>query len=265
VTWNSRLSILALVTALGAAHAGTGARTLLIDLTHPFDESTVYWPTAKPFKLQSVHHGETPGGWWYEANDFSAAEHGGTHVDAPCHFAAGKSTVDAIPPSRLVGPAAVIDVRAQCARDADYRVTVDDILAHEKRYGRLPDSCIVLAFTGWGARWPDRKRYLGDDRPGETSSLHFPGYSQAAAEFLVRERLVDAVGIDTASIDHGPSRDFIAHRVFGAADIPGLENVAALDKLPPRGATVWALPMKIRGGSGGPARIVASIPEGGTE
>jgi len=250
----------ALLAMLLAAPAGAAER--IVDLTHPFDSTTVYWPTAKGFTLERVAHGPTSGGWWYEANNFCAAEHGGTHVDAPCHFAAGKSTVDAIPASRLVGPVCVLDVRARCAQDADYRVTVQDIRDHEAQHGRLPDSCIVVAWTGWSARWPDRKRYLGDDRPGVTTDLHFPGFSRQAAEFLVRERRVDAVGLDTASLDHGPSRDFIAHRILNGADIPGIENLAHLERLPARGATLVALPMKIRGGSGGPARVVAILPAG---
>lgn len=258
-----RFAPLAVAMLVAGAAAETGRQTRILDLTHPFDSKTLYWPTSKPFALESLHKGDTPGGYWYEANQFCAAEHGGTHVDAPCHFAAGGATVDAIPLARLTGPAAVLDVRRACNADADYRVQVQDILDHEKRYGPLPDSCIVLALTGWGARWPDRKRTFGDDRPGETSNLHFPGFSAEAARFLVAERRVDAVGLDTPSLDHGPSRDFIAHRIFAAAGIPGLENVAALDQVPPRGATVMAMPMKIAGGSGAPARILAFVPEGG--
>ena len=95
---------------------------------------------------------------------------------------------------------------------------------------------------------------------GEVDQLHFPGYSQQAAEFLVREREIDAVGIDTASLDHGPSKDFIAHRILSEANKPGLENIANLNQLPPKGATLIALPMKIRGGSGGPVRVIALLP-----
>ncbi len=252
-----RAALLALALA---AFAATGRAQERVDLTYPFDAQTIYWPTATPFKLESVAHGPSAGGFWYEANQFCAAEHGGTHVDAPCHFAAGKQTLDAIPLERLIGPAAVIDVSAACAADSDYRVRVDDILDHEKRHGRLPAGSMVLFRTGWGERWPDRKRYLGDDRPGVTTDLHFPGLSAEAAAFLVQQRDVKAVGLDTASLDPGPSRDFIAHQILNGADIPGLENVANLEQLPPRGATLYAIPMKIRGGSGGPARIFAIVP-----
>ncbi len=244
-----------------SARASLAADPAVVDLTHPFDTQTIYWPTAQPFQLQPVAHGRSAGGFWYEANQFCAAEHGGTHVDAPCHFAEGRLTVDAIALDRLIGPAAVIDVRDACAADPDYRVQVRDIEANEARHGRLPDGAIVLFHTGWGERWPDRKRYLGDDRPGVTTALHFPGISEEAARFLV-QRSVRAVGLDTASLDHGPSRDFIAHQILNGADIPGLENVAHLERLPARGATVFAIPMPIRGGSGAPARIFAFLPPG---
>ncbi len=232
----------------------------IVDLSHAFDDKTIYWPTAQRFELDVVAHGKTDSGFWYEANQFCAAEHGGTHIDAPCHFAEGRNTVDRIPLEQLIGPAAVIDVREACAQAADYRIQVRDITRHEELHGPLPRGAIVLFWTGWGERWPDPKRYLGDDRPGVTSDLHFPGISAEAARFLVNERDVDAVGLDTASLDHGPSTDFIAHQILNGANIPGLENVAHLDRLPPRGATVYAIPIKIGGGSGAPARIFAVLP-----
>ena len=155
---------------------------------------------------------------------------------------------------------APIDVRAACAKDPDYRLSPEDLRAWEKRNGPIPEGAIVLMRSGWGERWPDRKRYFGAERAGETGSYHFPGFSREAAEFLVRERKIDAVGLDTPSLDHGPSRDFAAHRVFAEANVPGLENVASLDRLPSVGATIIALPIKIGGGTGGPARIVAILP-----
>jgi kynurenine formamidase len=115
-------------------------------------------------------------------------------------------------------------------------------------------------YSGWGRHWPDKARYLGTETPGDPKTLHFPGFSKEAAEFLVKERAIDGVGIDTPSIDHGPSRDFIVHQVLNGADRYALENVANLDRLPPKGATLLALPMKIKGGSGGPVRIIAVLP-----
>lgn len=232
----------------------------IVDLTYAFGEETIYWPTNRPFRWEKTDWGTTEGGYWYASANYSASEHGGTHIDAPIHFGQGRSTVDQIPVERLVGPAIVIDVRAQCAADPDYELTVEDLLAWERRHGRIQDGTLVLMFSGWGTRWPDKKRYLGSETPDASGTLHFPGFSRATAEFLVSQRVVRGVGIDTASIDPGRSRDFPAHRVLNGADVYALENVAALDRLPPRGAVVTALPVKIKGGTGGPVRIIATIP-----
>jgi kynurenine formamidase len=232
----------------------------IIDLTYPFDEHTIYWPTAKPFQLEVVSAAKTTDGYWYAANNICLAEHGGTHMDAPIHFAEGKRAADQVPVQQLIGPATVIDVRTQVAKDADYRVTVADLEAWEKQHGRIPQGAIVLMLSGWGTRWPDKKKYLGTDQPGDVANLHFPGFSREAAEFLVSQREIDAIGVDTPSIDYGQSKDFIVHQIINGADKPGLENVANLDKLPPTGATLIALPMKIAKGSGGPARIIAILP-----
>lgn len=256
------LAALLLLSALGAcASAGVplhGHR--MVDLTHPFGASTLYWPTATSgFVLDPQSHGVTPGGWFYSANAFHAPEHGGTHLDAPIHFAERGQTADAVPLERLVAPAVVIDVRDQAAADPDYRLTAADVLAWERRHGRIAPGTIVLLHTGWGRFWPDRRRYFGDDTPGDASNLHFPSYGEEAAHLLVRERRVAALGVDAASIDHGPSKDFLVHRVAAEADVPGLENLANLDRLPPVGALVVALPMKIENGSGGPLRAIALV------
>jgi Predicted metal-dependent hydrolase len=137
---------------------------------------------------------------------------------------------------------------------------MEDVRSWEKQHGSIPSGAIVLLRTGWGKRWPDRKQYLGDDTPGDASKLHFPSYGKDSAEYLVNQRHVGALGLDTASIDHGPSKDFLVHRIASAAGVPGLENLANLDQLPTVGAWVIALPMKIAGGSGGPLRVVALLP-----
>jgi len=236
------------------------AHTRMVDLTHPFDEKTPYWPTATTgFELKTVSKGKTPGGWFYSAYSFCAPEHGGTHLDAPVHFAEAGKTADQVPLSQLVAPGVVIDVSARTAGDPDYRLTVADVRAWEGAHGALPAGAIVLLRTGWSARWPDRKRYLGDDTPGDASHLHFPSYGKEAAELLVRERKVAALGVDTASIDHGASADFAVHQVAAAANVPGLENLDRLDELPATGAWIVALPMKIGGGSGGPLRVIALL------
>jgi len=233
----------------------------LVDLTHAFDARTLYWPTAASgFELKEVHRGKTPAGFYYSAYSLCAPEHGGTHLDAPVHFAEGGRGAEAIPLEQLVAPAVVVDVSAAAAEDPDYRLTPEDVERWEARHGPVPAGAIVLLRTGWSARWPDRRRYLGDDTPGDASKLRFPSYGGPAAELLVRERRVAALGVDTASIDHGPSRDFAVHQVAAAAGVPGLENLARLEELPPVGAWLIALPMKIAGGSGGPLRAVALVP-----
>lgn len=240
----------------------TGGAGEWVDLTHSFAEEAIYWPTARPFELEEVSYGETEGGYFYAAYAFSAAEHGGTHLDAPIHFYRDRMTVEEVGLDRLIGPAAVVDVADSAAANPDYRVRRADLEAWEARHGRLEDGTILLLRTGWSERWPDPERYLGTARrgPEAVSELHFPGLHPDAARWLVESRSVAAVGIDTPSIDHGPSSDFLAHRVLYEANVPGFENVARLDALPPRGSYVVALPMKIDGGSGAPLRIVGFVP-----
>ena len=234
----------------------------LVDLTHSLNAQTLYWPTSpSTFKLDRLSYGRTEGGWFYSANAFSAPEHGGTHLDAPIHFAEGRQTSDKIPLESLIGPAVVINISAKAAANSDYRLTREDVLAFERRHGRIRPGTIVLLRTDWSRRWPDRKRYFGDDTPNETSRLHFPSFSEGAARLLVEDRKAKALGVDVASIDYGQSKDFIVHRIAAERNVPGLENLTNLDQLPPTGASVIALPIKIEGGSGGPARVIALVPK----
>jgi kynurenine formamidase len=236
----------------------------VVDLSHPYDTDTIYWPTEEGFVLEKEFEGITEKGYFYSANKFRSAEHGGTHVDAPVHFHRGGATVDALALDRLIGPAVVVDVSAAASRDRDYQITRADFARWERKHGRIPSGAIVLLRTGFGRFWPDRKRYLGTDQrgPEAVAGLHFPGLHVDAARWLVSARHVHAVGLDTASIDHGQSTRFETHVALFERGVPAFENVANLDALPPRGFTVVALPMKIRGGSGGPLRIVAILPPG---
>ncbi|MGD9906467.1 MAG: cyclase family protein [Vicinamibacterales bacterium] len=234
----------------------------LVDLSHPYDRSTVFWPTADTFRLDVVADGDTPGGYYYAANNFFSSEHGGTHLDAPVHFARGAQTVDQVPLDRLIGEAYVVDVTAAAAADADYQVTIADLERAEAAHGPIPPTAILLLRTGFSTRWPDAARYLGTAERGDAAArqLHFPGLHPEAARWLVANRPVKAVGIDTASIDYGQSSLFESHRALYAQNIPGFENLTGLDRLPARGATLIALPMKIGGGSGAPLRAVAILP-----
>ena len=233
-----------------------------VDLSHDFSRETVYWPTARPFALEVVSAERTAAGFYYAANDFATSEHGGTHLDAPIHFAEGRQTTDQIPLERLIGPAVVVDVSARAEADADYRLDVAALEEWERAHGRIPDETIVLVRTGWSSRWPDKARYLGTTKTGTegVAELHFPGIDSSAARWLAVERRVRAVGIDTPSIDYGQSKTFDTHVTLLGRNIPAFENVAALERLPPTGAFIVALPMKIKGGSGGPLRIVALVP-----
>jgi kynurenine formamidase len=234
-----------------------------IDLSHDFSDETIYWVTAEPFRRSTVAEGRTEGGYYYSAYNFSGAEHGGTHLDAPVHFAEGKKTADQIGLDQLIGVGVVIDVTAKAAADRDYEITADDIRAWESANGKLPEWSIILFRTGFGARWPDKRSYLGTDQkgPDAVKDLHFPGLHPDAAKWLVENRKFKAVGIDTASIDRGQSTTFASHVALMTNDIPAFENVANLDKLPAKGFHIVALPMKIKGGSGGPLRIAAFVPE----
>lgn len=244
-----------------------GTQGAWIDLTHSFSASSIYWPTADAFVLDTVAFGTTDAGYFYSAFNFRAAEHGGTHLDAPIHFAAGRISADGVPLDQLIGPVAVVDVRSQVGVDsdapnADYQASVEDFVAWEAEHGRLAPGVIVLLLTGWGERYADRLAYLGTDAVGPSAvpQLHFPGLSPAAARWLVEERQVGAFGLDTPSIDYGQSSTFESHQIMYTANIPGFENVANLDEVPATGSFVVALPMKIRGGSGAPLRIVAFVP-----
>jgi len=257
------LHLLVIVLMLAIPAVAQKARVLppdrIVDLTYAFGADSVYWPTAEQFKLETDFEGMTDKGYFYSAYRYSAAEHGGTHLDSPVHFAKGHYTVDELPLERLMGPAIVIDVTAQCAKNPDYLVSVADIENWEKRNGRIASGTIVLLRTGFGKFYPDRKKYLGTEERGAeaVAKLHFPGLDPATARWLTQNRAIKAIGLDTASIDYGQSTTFESHRILFDKNIPAFENVANLDQLPAKGFSVIALPMKIKGGSGGPLRIIA--------
>ena len=234
----------------------------MVDLSHGYGENTLYWPTdTRGFQLDTLAEGRTPAGFFYAMKEFATAEHGGTHLDAPYHFYEGADLVGDIPLRRLIAPGAVVDVSAQAEADPDYRASAEDIRSWEAEHGVLLPGTAVLFRTGWAARWPDALSYLGDDTPGRADNLHFPGLAEDAMRLLV-ERDAGLVGIDTASVDYGPSTDFIVHQVGGEAGIPNLENVGDLSEIPPKGFLLIALPMKIEAGTGAPVRVVALVPSG---
>jgi kynurenine formamidase len=234
----------------------------VVDLGHAYDRDTIYWPTAEGFEMSADFEGFTDQGYYYTANSFCTAEHGGTHIDAPIHFSEGKNTVDEIPLEQLMGDAVLVDVSEACASSPDYQISVADFESWEAENGPLPDGTIVLLRTGYEEFWPDRVRYMGTDErgPEAVAKLHFPGLHPDAARWLVSEREINAIGLDTPSIDSGQSTLFESHQVLFAADIPAFENLTNLSALPATGFVVIAMPIKIAGGSGGPLRIAAIVP-----
>jgi len=245
----------------GPSRPAAAAVLRYVDLTHDLSSESVFWPTGETFQLTKVADGLTDKGYYYASNNYSGNEHGGTHIDAPVHFAQGRWTVDQIPLDRLIGHAVVVDVSAASATNADYQVSVADFTAWERTHGQFEPDLIVLIRTDFSRRWPDAATYLGTSERGAAAvaRLHFPGLHPDAATWLAETRKVKAVGLDTASIDFGQSTMFESHRILYARNIPAFENLTALDQLPARGATVYALPMKIKGGSGSPLRAVAVI------
>ena len=234
---------------------------VMIDLSYSFDSTTIHWPTLQGFKLHEIVKGWQEPGYYIEINSFELAEHTGTHMDAPIHFSEGKWSVHEIPLENLMGPGVLIDVSDQVIGNPDYQIRVEDLESWEAEHGRLPDRAMVLFRTGFGDYWPDPLKYMGTDLLGPEAipQLHFPGIGGDAARWLRDERGIEAVGIDTASLDYGQSDTYESHQELFLGNIIGFENLANLDKLPARGFSVIALPMKIKGGSGGPVRIIAMM------
>jgi kynurenine formamidase len=232
-----------------------------IDLSYEFSAQTLYWPNnPSGFRLDTVSEGTTAGGYYYSSFAFNAPEHGGTHLDAPIHFAAHGLTADKLRLDQLTGDAVIIDVSAKALNDRNYLISVNDILEWEKKNDTIKENTIVLFKTGYGQFYPDAEKYFGTAQKGAEgiARLHFPGIHPKAAEWMVQHK-VKAVGLDTPSIDYGQSKDFKTHQVLMGANIPAFENVANLEQLPATGAYIVALPMKIKNGSGGPLRIIAWV------
>ncbi len=226
----------------------------VIDLSYAINDQLVRWPgDEKVFEAKVNASVEKDG---YFTRSFWTLEHCGTHLDAPVHFPPGKTTVDQIPVKQLLGPAVVLDVRADGAKDADYQLPRARVEEWEKRHGRIPEGAIVLLRTGWSARWPDAEKYRNQDARGR---MHFPGFSVDAAKLLIA-RKVSGLGSDSMSVDHGASADFAVHHLALGADLYHLENLADLSALPEAGAFLVVAPIKLEGGSGGPVRVFALLP-----
>ncbi len=227
----------------------------VLDLGYSLNDRSPFWPgdDYEPFKLKTIATLDKNG---VLSKSFAVPEHFGTHVDAPNHFERNQPAVDEIRHADLFGPGVVIDIVMQAELDADYRLSIRDIEAWEKTHGRIPDRAIVFLESGWGQHWKNPTRYCNRDATGV---MHFPGYSLEAAKFLLEQRVVKAIAIDTLSIDYGPSKDFAVHHAVNGAGRYAIENVAQLGKLPRRDFFVFVTPIKIETGSGGPARVFAIV------
>ncbi len=246
----------------GKAQITHDQKIKFVDLSHDFSDETIYWVTSKEFELDTVFEGETDKGYYYSANNISSAEHGGTHIDAPIHFSKDGQSVDEIPLEKLIGKAIKIDVAVKALKNPDYQISIEDITNWEKEEDiQIPDGSIILLQTGYSKFYPGKIKYLGTDKRGEDAVklLHFPGLSDEAAKWLVENRNVHAIGIDTPSIDYGQSQYFKSHVILLGKSIPVFENLTNLDQLPEKGFEIIALPMKIKGGSGAPLRIIAVV------
>ncbi len=224
-----------------------------IDLTHVLHNDMAFWPGGVPFKKETLVTYENGG---YLLHKFEMGENTGTHVDAPAHFIKGKLTIDQLTLSQLVLPTVVIDITSKSATNPDYQLSQQDILDWENKYGTIPADCLVILNTGWHAKFNSPKQYVNMD---ESKVMHFPGFSAEAASLLV-ERHVAGIGIDTLSIDYGPSPDFSAHKVMLNANNLQIENLANLDELPATGATTVIGVLPVKGGSQAQARVISFVP-----
>ncbi|CAN5572580.1 hypothetical protein BH10BAC2_BH10BAC2_28240 [soil metagenome] len=232
-----------------------------VDLGYDLSAQTLYWPNNPTgFRLDTVAEGISAAGFYYSTYAFSAPEHGGTHLDAPVHFAQHGLSVDKLSLDQLTGEAMVIDISAKALQNRDYLITVNDVTEWESKNGTLAPQTIVLFKTGYGKFYPDAASYFGTAEKGADAipKLHFPGIDTALAVWMVQHK-IKATGIDTPSIDYGQSKNFKTHQVLMGANIPAFENIANIDQLPERGSYIVALPMKIKNGSGGPLRLIAWV------
>lgn len=232
--------------------AVSGGKTKVIDLTQPLSAKTPTYEGKSDFTYEPLTTVEKDG---YATGAFHMHEHCGTHIDAPTHFISGKRTIDKLEPDNLILPAVVIDVRNEVNKDPDYLLTIEKVKDWEKG-GFVPNGAAVLLLTGWSKRFNDAHQYRNPDSKG---TMHFPGFSVEAAKYLVEHHKIRALGIDTLSADCGTSEDFLVHSYALKQDLYLIENLTNLDLLPARGALLFCGPLKIEGGTGSPARVMAVI------
>jgi kynurenine formamidase len=242
-------------TAVGPSVAMAAPRPFkrIVDLTHVMSAEFPTFDGAPGIEMRKIKELKKDG---YNLYQWQLNEHSGTHLDAPIHFSENGATAEQIPAQTLVVPLAVIDVSDRAAKNADYQLSRGDLVAWERRHGRLPDHCCVAMNSGWARHIADQAKYVGKDANGV---MHFPGVGPDATEWLIKQRKVVGLAVDTLSLDHGPSKDFKTHLLWLPGGRWGLENVAGLDRVPAAGATLMVGLAKVKGATGGPARLFALI------
>ncbi|KAK4308534.1 hypothetical protein Pmani_019772 [Petrolisthes manimaculis] len=256
---------LVFTTVIVILQASRAVVTRTLDIGYTLSEDSANWPTNRPIEIISLVKGLTPKGFWYEANVICMNEHSSTHLDAPSHFSEGAWSVDRIPLNHLIVPGVVMDIQEKVAKDSLAELTAEDVMAWLDKHGPLPDRAIVLVRTGWASRYGNKTAYFGTDTK-ITSKLAFPGINVGAARIFSGYeekygRRVVGVGLDTPSQDHGPSTHYPTHIELAAANIYGLENLADMSELPTKGFQLMVMPMNVKGGSGAPVRVIATIPD----
>lgn len=232
--------------AMAAGHGG------VVDMTHAYDDAFPTYFGQPGFSAEQAFNFKEHG---FNLFNLAINEHTGTHVDAPLHFSADGQAVNEIPVSNLVCPLAVIDIAARAAGDADAQVTPEDITAWIAANGPIPDGACVAMHSGWAPK-SGEAGFRNADAEGK---MHFPGFHVEAAKMLIEETGAVAIGVDTLSLDFGPSGDFATHYAWLPTNRYGIECLANLDKVPASGATLVVGAPTHRGGSGGPARIFAMV------
>lgn len=239
----------------------------VVDLTHTLDKDAPKYPLRgiadvnefNYFKENTIFENYTKTGMWLALRTYEVFEHQGTHIDAPLHFAQGRQTLSEIPPEKLVGPGVVIDVRDKVKNNANYGVTVQDILDYEKEFGKIPPGAIVMMNSGWAAKYPDSMMSFGTNNLSDSSSFNYPGWTLEACKMLLNERQMSVLGVDSPSTDPGQAEDYHCHRYLQPNQVPLLEYVANLDSIPQNGTTIILGAIKMRTGTGGATRILAFI------
>ncbi|MGX7730410.1 cyclase family protein [Rhodococcus sp. 2H158] len=225
----------------------------VIDLTHTLTPQFPVWPGNEQFTMRPVATLDTGR---FAVNEMSLWEHTGTHLDAPAHIVRGGATVEALPVRDFVAPLAVVDIAGKAAQDDDSVLTVADVAAWEQQHGPIPPGAFVAMHSGWEARLADPTRFVNADA---LRIPHAPGFDRDAVRMLVHERNVVGLGVDTLSLDRASSSDFGAHVELLGAGRYGIEAMANLAAVPPRGATVVVGAPKHVGGTGGPCRVLALV------